>query len=73
MCDLEADVPAICAAHGSDPIRFLDSDLAMLAEDGILDIEKGFIERSPPVANGMLHQVTAVALGSLAMFSTSVP
>ncbi len=43
MCDLEADVPAICAAHGSDPIRFLDSDLAMLAEDGILDIEKGFI------------------------------
>ncbi|CAH2398085.1 oxygen-independent coproporphyrinogen III oxidase [Mesorhizobium escarrei] len=45
MCDLEADVPAICAAHGFDPIRFLDSAerLAMLAEDGIVDIEKGFI------------------------------
>lgn len=45
MCDLEADVPAICAAYGSDPIRFLDSaeGLAMLAEDGIVDIEKGFI------------------------------
>ncbi|NGO54249.1 oxygen-independent coproporphyrinogen III oxidase [Allomesorhizobium camelthorni] len=45
MCDLEADVPAICAAHGFDPIRFIDSaeGLAMLAEDGIVDIEKGFI------------------------------
>ncbi|SIT54724.1 Oxygen-independent coproporphyrinogen-III oxidase [Mesorhizobium prunaredense] len=45
MCDLEADVPAICAAHGFDPIRLLDSAerLAMLAEDGIVDIEKGFI------------------------------
>ncbi|QPB24589.1 oxygen-independent coproporphyrinogen III oxidase [Rhizobium sp. 007] len=45
MCDLEADVPAICAAHGFDPIRFLDSAerLAMLAEDGIVDIEDGFI------------------------------
>ncbi len=45
MCDLEADVPAICAAHGFDPIPFLGSAerLAMLAEDGIVDIEKGFI------------------------------
>ncbi|RJT40415.1 oxygen-independent coproporphyrinogen III oxidase [Mesorhizobium waimense] len=45
MSDLEADVPAICAAHRSDPSRFLDSAerLAMLAEDGIVDIEKGFI------------------------------
>ena len=45
MCDLEADVPAICAAHGFDPIRFLGSAevVAMLAEDGIVDVEKGFI------------------------------
>lgn len=49
MCDLEADVPAICAAHGSDTIRLLDSakGLAMLAEDGIVDIEKGFIRVRP--------------------------
>ncbi|MFB9263024.1 oxygen-independent coproporphyrinogen III oxidase [Bradyrhizobium erythrophlei] len=49
MCDLEADVPAICAAHGFDPIAFLDSSerLAMLAEDGIVDIEKGFIRVRP--------------------------
>ncbi|MGY3473683.1 oxygen-independent coproporphyrinogen III oxidase [Bradyrhizobium ottawaense] len=45
MCDLQADVPAICAAHGFDPIPFLDSAdrLVMLAEDGIVDIEEGFI------------------------------
>ncbi|MER9565985.1 oxygen-independent coproporphyrinogen III oxidase [Mesorhizobium sp. M0571] len=45
MCDLEADVQAICAAHGSDPIRLLDSAerLAMLAEDGIVDFENGFV------------------------------
>ncbi|OCK53946.1 oxygen-independent coproporphyrinogen III oxidase [Bradyrhizobium sp. LMTR 3] len=45
MCDLEADVPAICAAHGFDANPFLDSAerLAMLAEDGIVDIEKGFV------------------------------
>ncbi|BCM17747.1 oxygen-independent coproporphyrinogen III oxidase [Mesorhizobium sp. J8] len=45
MCDLEADVPSICAAHGSDPIRFLDSTerLAILAEDGIVDVENGRI------------------------------
>ncbi|WP_375784774.1 oxygen-independent coproporphyrinogen III oxidase [Bradyrhizobium sp. Pha-3] len=45
MCDLQADVPAICAAHGFDPIAVLDSAdrLGMLAEDGIVDIEEGFI------------------------------
>ncbi|NOJ44836.1 oxygen-independent coproporphyrinogen III oxidase [Bradyrhizobium archetypum] len=45
MCDLEADVPAICAAHGFYANPFLDSAerLAMLAEDGIVDIEKGFV------------------------------
>ncbi|WP_439360558.1 oxygen-independent coproporphyrinogen III oxidase [Bradyrhizobium sp. DASA03007] len=45
MCDLQADVPAICAAHGFDPIPLLDSAdrLAMLAEDGIVDVEEGFI------------------------------
>lgn len=45
MCDLEADVPAICAAHQFDPLRFVDSAerLAMLAKDGIVDIEDGFI------------------------------
>ncbi|WP_404926434.1 oxygen-independent coproporphyrinogen III oxidase [Mesorhizobium sp. ORM16] len=46
MCDLQADVPAICAAYGFDPTRLLDSAaerLAKLAEDGIVDIETGFI------------------------------
>ncbi|RUU14353.1 oxygen-independent coproporphyrinogen III oxidase [Mesorhizobium sp. USDA-HM6] len=45
MCDLEADVPAICAAHGSDPIRLLDSAerLEILAKDGIVDIENGLV------------------------------
>lgn len=45
MCDLEADVPAICAAFGFDPIPLLDSAerLQMLAEDGVVDIESGFI------------------------------
>ncbi|KRQ98169.1 oxygen-independent coproporphyrinogen III oxidase [Bradyrhizobium valentinum] len=45
MCELEADVPAICAAHGVYAIPFLDSAerLSMLAEDGVVDIEKGFI------------------------------
>ncbi|PBB29589.1 oxygen-independent coproporphyrinogen III oxidase [Mesorhizobium sp. WSM3882] len=48
MCDLKADVPAICAAHGSDPIHFLESAerLAMLTKDGIVDIEKGFVRVS---------------------------
>ncbi|WFU39696.1 oxygen-independent coproporphyrinogen III oxidase [Bradyrhizobium sp. CB82] len=44
MCDLEADVPAICAAHGFDPISFDSAErLALLAEDGIVDIEDGLI------------------------------
>ena len=45
MCDLEADVPALCAAHGVDPIGFLDSAdrLEMLSEDGIVEIQDGFI------------------------------
>ncbi|WP_375779242.1 oxygen-independent coproporphyrinogen III oxidase [Bradyrhizobium sp. ma5] len=45
MCDLQADVPAICASHGFDPIALLDSAdrLRMLAEDGIVDIDEGFI------------------------------
>lgn len=45
MCDFEVDVPAICIAHGFDPVPFLGSPerLAMLAEDGIVEVEKGFI------------------------------
>ncbi|SFQ05616.1 coproporphyrinogen III oxidase, anaerobic [Bradyrhizobium sp. Ghvi] len=45
MCDLQADVPEICAAHGFDPMPLLDSAdrLRMLAEDGIVEIEEGFI------------------------------
>lgn len=45
MCDLQVDVSAICAAHGFDPAAFLDSAerLEMLAEDGLVDIDKGFI------------------------------
>ncbi|KAA3448039.1 oxygen-independent coproporphyrinogen III oxidase [Mesorhizobium sp. SARCC-RB16n] len=45
MCDLEVDVLAICAAHGFDPIPLLNSagSLAMLANDGIVDIESGRI------------------------------
>lgn len=45
MCDLEADVPAICAAFEFDPVPLLDSAerLPMLAEDGVVDIEGGFI------------------------------
>lgn len=45
MCDLNADVPAICAAFGFDPVSLLDSAerLPMLAEDGVVDIESGFI------------------------------
>lgn len=45
MCDLEADVPAICAAFGFDPAPLLDSAerLPMLAEDGVVDIEGGII------------------------------
>ncbi|MGY2986298.1 oxygen-independent coproporphyrinogen III oxidase [Bradyrhizobium sp. USDA 4508] len=49
MCDLQADVPAICAAHGFAPMPFLGSAdrLGMLAEDGILDIEEGFVRVKP--------------------------
>lgn len=45
MCDLKADVPAICAAFGFDPVPLLDSAerLPMLAEDGVVNIESGFI------------------------------
>ncbi|UFX44298.1 MULTISPECIES: oxygen-independent coproporphyrinogen III oxidase [Bradyrhizobium] len=45
MCDLQADVPAICANHGFDPVAFLDSAdrLEMLTEDGIVEIEKGIL------------------------------
>lgn len=45
MCDLEADVPAICAAFGFDPRPLLDSTerLPMLAEDGVVEIESGII------------------------------
>jgi oxygen-independent coproporphyrinogen III oxidase len=45
MCDFEADVPAICAAHGFEPARFLDTAgrLKELAQDGVADIKEGFI------------------------------
>lgn len=49
MCDLEADVPTICAAHEIEPARFLDSveRLVTLAEEGIVDVENGFIRVRP--------------------------
>lgn len=49
MCGLEADVPTICAAHEIEPARFLDSveSLVTLAEEGILDVENGFIRVRP--------------------------
>lgn len=45
MCDLKADVPAICATFGFDPVPLLGSAerLPMLAEDGVVNIESGFI------------------------------
>jgi len=45
MCDLEADVPSICSDHGFDATRFLDSAqrLSVLAEDGIVEVDKGFV------------------------------
>ncbi|MDL2402936.1 oxygen-independent coproporphyrinogen III oxidase [Rhizobium mayense] len=43
MCNLEADVPAICTDHGFDPIDLLSERLDTLAENGILDIDNGFI------------------------------
>ena len=45
MCDFEADVPAICAAHGFDPARILKAAgrLEELMQDGVLDITDGFI------------------------------
>ncbi|MGY5810276.1 oxygen-independent coproporphyrinogen III oxidase [Rhizobium sp. LEGMi198b] len=45
MCYLEADVPAICTAHGFDPIHLLSSakQLHILAEDGIVDIDNGLV------------------------------
>ncbi|MFC7698385.1 oxygen-independent coproporphyrinogen III oxidase [Bradyrhizobium sp. GCM10028915] len=49
MCDFEVDVPAICVAHGFDPVGLLGSGerLAMLAEDGIVEMEKGFLRVRP--------------------------
>ncbi len=49
MCDFEVDVPAICGPHGFDPASFLGSGerLAMLAEDGIVQMERGFIRVRP--------------------------
>lgn len=45
MCNLEVDVPAVCAAHGFDPVPLLDraERLSRLAEDGIVDIDNGFV------------------------------
>jgi oxygen-independent coproporphyrinogen-3 oxidase len=45
MCDFEADVPAICAAHGFEPARILDTAGRMeeLRQDGVVDITEGFI------------------------------
>ena len=49
MCDFQVDVPAICVTHGFDPVSFLGSGerLAMLVEDGIVQMEKGFIRVRP--------------------------
>ncbi|WFU51976.1 hypothetical protein QA637_29175 (plasmid) [Sinorhizobium terangae] len=45
MCNLEADVPAICAAHGFDPTSLMcrAERLTSLAEDGIVDIDNDFV------------------------------
>ncbi|GLR45657.1 coproporphyrinogen-III oxidase [Mesorhizobium amorphae] len=60
MCNLEADVPAICATHGCDPSLLLDSakGLAMLAKDGIVQIEMGRI-RVPPEHRFVIRAVSA--------------
>ncbi|AMX98953.1 oxygen-independent coproporphyrinogen III oxidase [Mesorhizobium ciceri] len=72
MCDLQADVPAICAAYGFDPTRLLDSAaerLAKLAEDGIMDIEKGFIR----VRQEHRFVIRAVAAAFDAFLDRAVP
>lgn len=45
MCDFEADVPAICSAHGFDPASILDNThrLDELSDDGVLDMTDGVI------------------------------
>lgn len=45
MCDFEANVPAICASHGFEPARILDTAgrLEELTQDGVLDMTEGFI------------------------------
>ncbi|RWB26198.1 oxygen-independent coproporphyrinogen III oxidase [Mesorhizobium sp.] len=45
MCDFEADVPTICASHGFEPARILDTAgrLEELMQDGVLDMTEGFI------------------------------
>lgn len=45
MCDFEANVPAICASHGFEPARILDTAdrLQELMQDGVLDMNEGFI------------------------------
>ncbi|RDJ01471.1 oxygen-independent coproporphyrinogen III oxidase [Rhizobium grahamii] len=45
MCYLEADVPAICTAHGFDPIHLRNSakQLDILADDGIVDVDNGLV------------------------------
>ncbi|GLS38875.1 coproporphyrinogen-III oxidase [Mesorhizobium tianshanense] len=45
MCDFEADVAAICASHGFEPARILETGgrLEELMQDGVLDMTDGFI------------------------------
>ncbi|MDW6024820.1 oxygen-independent coproporphyrinogen III oxidase [Mesorhizobium sp. BAC0120] len=45
MCDFEADIPAICSAHGFDPAQMLDDNVRLeeLRKDGVLDIAEGFV------------------------------
>ncbi|KQZ99952.1 coproporphyrinogen III oxidase [Mesorhizobium sp. Root157] len=45
MCDLQADVPAICIRHDFDPARLLDGNqkLDALVQDGVLDVAGGIV------------------------------
>lgn len=64
MCNLVADVPAICAAHGFDQTYFMDraERLTPLAEDGIVDIDNGFVRVRQE--HGFLLRSVAVAFDS---------
>ncbi len=45
MCDLQADIPDICARHGFEPARLLDGNgmLDALVRDSVLDVAGGIV------------------------------